>query len=342
MIDLAEKLDEETAKRIRISTHYVNRASEAAYVDQCIRYLVISRTDTQAQELHDVSLQRIFDEGNAHHVLLKREIEDAGFEFKDQERDFPPNDYELSGHIDGQVKMEISNCCSAEIGDGHKLLPSHYSTSPSDPLPVCMKCHQPCEIESALVPIEMKSCSPNVFRTVSTYKTAKELLECRHIWVQRYPAQIMVYLYLLEKEFGIILFKDKSTGRKHQIDVPIDYKYVQHILDTLVKVNEMVRAKKPPPPKSCDACKMCSFAKTFCFTSQDFGTGFSLMDDTQIIEKLKRHHKLYPLHKEWDDLDTELKAGFKGRPTIIGDFKITSNSHMRGDKEVFRTEINKL
>ena len=301
MINLAEKLDEETAKRIRISAHPTNKASEIGWVDHCKRYLVIARTNTQDQEMHDLGLQRIFDEGHSHHWLMKREIEDAGFKFIERERDFPPNDYELSGHIDGQVR-----------------------------------------IDGKFVPIELKSCSPNVFRTVSTYKTASELLECKHLWIQRYVGQISAYLFLLGKDEGIILFKDKSSGRKHQIDVSLNYEYVEHLLDELVDINRMVKKKSPPKPEMVDACKMCSFAKTMCFVGQDYGPGFDLMASELIEEKLKRYYSLYPTKKEYDALDEELKAGFRGRSVIIGDFKISSTSHMRGEKEVVRTKIEKL
>jgi len=316
MIDLVKTLDEQTEKNIRQSGHRAtNRASEAGWVDDCLRYLVLSRLHPELKERVDISLQRIFDEGRRQEFLLRREIEDAGLRIVKVDWPLKWKKFNLTGHIDGRIVTS----------DGE-------------------------------IAIELKSCSPNVFRVISTYQTSADLLSSKYIWVRHYPAQVMLYLIMADEEKGIILFKDKSTGKKHQINTVLDYDYTERILKGLEQVNRMVDENDPPPPKRVEACKRCPFARTACFVGQDFGPGFDLMEDAEIEAKLDRWMELWPKKNEFEELDKEIKEAFRGKNVIIGDYKIESKEYERKNykvpKEVkdqyveistyFRTSIEKI
>jgi len=115
MINLIEKLDQETAKRIKTYPHPNNRASECAH--PCIRFLVLSRLHSDKKALHDVGLQRIFDEGNLHEFAVLRELQDAGFQIIEQQRPFEWKKFRLTGRIDAKISingtaipLEIKSC----------------------------------------------------------------------------------------------------------------------------------------------------------------------------------------------------------------------------------------
>lgn len=287
MINIIEKLDQETAKRIKSYPSKSNRASECGH--PCIRFLVLSRLQPEKKGLHDVGLQRIFDEGNLHEGAVLREIQDAGLKLVEQQRPFDWKEIQLTGRIDAKIAMD-----------------------------------------GKLIPLEIKSCSPNSFQAIKNV-TSEEIKNSKYSWVRRYPAQLMAYMLMDGKEKGIIIFKNKTTGEKCQKEFDLDYIYMEGILKKLEKVNEYVVKNEIPPVEPLEDCKSCGFAKTVCFPGQDYGPGFEILTDEELIIKLERREELKESIREYKELDDELKEIFKGRSALVGDFKIES-------KEVERKE----
>lgn len=284
--DIVKRLDKETMSHIRLSTHALNRASEAGWVDECLRFLVLARLQPQDRFPVDIGLQRIFLEGNKQEKLMRVELEEAGYEIVQTQRDLHWAKFQLSGHIDGLIVI-----------DGKQ------------------------------VPLEIKSCNPNIFTTISKITDVKQLLVSSKPWLRGYPAQIMLYMLLMNKDEGIILFKCKSTGQKHQINVTLDYEYTEKILKGLEKVNDYVARKKLPVAKRCEACDRCGFARSVCYVGKDFGEGYTFLSDVEAEKLLERREKLYLPAKEFNDLDKKIKSAYRGRNILLGDFKIESKKH---------------
>lgn len=280
MIDIVEKLDKETAKRIKQYPHPNNRASEAGH--SCVRFLVLSRLHPEKKALHDVGLQRIFDEGNLHERAMLREIQDAGFEVVEQQRPFEWKKFQLSGRIDGKIHLN-----------------------------------------STLMPLEIKSCSPNIFPSIKD-STTEDMIHSKYVWIRRYPAQIMLYMMMAGVDVGMIIFKNKTTGEKCQKNFKIDYGYVESILKKLEKVNKHVTKNELPEVEISEECNSCGFSKTACFPDKDYGPGFVILSDKEKEEMLNRREELKGYTKEYNSLDKKLKAHFKGQNVICGDFKIES------------------
>ena len=280
MIDIVEKLDKETARRIKQYPHPNNRASECGH--PCIRFLVLSRLYSEKKALHDIGLQRIFDEGNLHERAMLREIEEAGFELVEQQRAFEWRKFQLSGRIDAKIRLN-----------------------------------------GKLIPLEIKSCSPNIFPSIKG-STTEEMIHSRHIWIRRYPGQIMTYMLMDNKDEGIIIFKNKTTGEKCQKNFKLNYEYVESILKKLEKVNEHVTKNEIPEVEISEECNSCGFSKTVCFPDKDYGPGFVILSDNEKEEMLNRREELKDNTKEYNSLDKKLKAHFKGQNVICGDFKIES------------------
>ena len=288
MENIVKKLDNETLKNIRQSARNSNRSSELGWWEECPRYLVLVRTDYDKMPLHDIDLQRIFDEGKKQEKLVRMELEEAGYEIIDVQRDEKWKHLNITGHIDGKIRL-----------DGKTPI------------------------------IEIKSCSPNVFHTISTIDKAEDLKNSKFFWIRGYYAQIQGYHLLFNEEEGIILFKNKSTAKKHQIDSYLDYEYCERMCKVIEEVNDRVEKNNPWPIEMKEACKRCPFQKTMCFPDMDYGPGFDFLSDEETETKLIRWEETKEVAKEHEELDKELKEHFKGRSVILGDFKIESSKHER-------------
>lgn len=285
---IVEKIEESIARRIKTYPHPTNRASEAGH--PCVRYLVLSRLEGDKKALHDVGLQKIFDEGNLHEGAVLRQVQDAGFNLSEQQRPFEWKKFQLAGRIDSCVGY------------------NGWS-----------------------IPLEIKSCSPNVFPTIKAMD-AKDMVKSKYPWVRKYPAQILLYMLMSGSDTGVMIFKNKTNGDECEKFFTLDdenLKYVESILGKLEKVNEYVARNEVPPLEPCDDCKGCGFAKSICFPGQDYGPGFDFITDGEVEAKLIRWEGLRTASKEFEELDKELKEHFKGKAAIIGDFKVESKSFER-------------
>jgi hypothetical protein len=314
--DIVAALDARTARRIKSYPHPQNRASEAGH--PCVRFLVLSRIATHLKTLHDVGLQRIFDLGNVVEDAVIRELEDAGLRIVEQQRGYEWKKFQLSGRID------------AKIG-----------------------------INGSFLPLEIKSSSPNVFRAVVDMAPS-DMLKSKYPWIRKYPAQLLLYCLMEGAEAGVMLFFNKTTGEKCQKLFILGsdmMAYAETILKKLELVNEWVAKNDAPPAERIADCEGCGFAKTSCFVGQDYGPGFELMMDAAEVEaKLERRESLAPAAKEYDEIDEELKAQFRGKSAIVGAFKIESKPYEKtkydwpdelkaqyaSKKTEFRTSIERI
>jgi len=284
--NIPEVLDKETAKRIKIFPHPNNRASEGGH--PCVRFLVLSRISNKLRTLHDVGLQRIFDEGNLHEDALMRELQEAGLKIVEQQRGYEWPELQLTGRIDGRLG-----------------------------------------VNGSFLPLELKSCSPNVFRELQEIEPL-DMLKSKHTWIRKYPAQILLYMLMEGAEYGVMIFKNKQTGEKCQklfrLEGPA-LEYAETVIKKLEAVNAHVELKTVPPTALIDDCRGCAFAKTACFPGEDYGPGIDILQDPELESKLERRAKLEPAAKEFEALDKEVKGGLRGRTVVVGPFIIESKPY---------------
>lgn len=301
---LIEKIYDEKAKKIRVTPCHTNRASEAGH--SCERYLVLRRLKWQDMRLHDVRLQLIFDEGNHQERILLRDLEEAGVQIIDQQRDYEWRNFQLTAHLD----------CKAVL-------------SPTE-----------------AAPVECKSMSPHIWEKINTMA---DLIQSDKPWLQKYPAQIQLYLLLANAERGFLILKNKSTGELKEIEVRLDLEYAEGILKKLERVNAHVAAGTVPPaiPYDEDICEQCPFFQTTCLVEVK-RTALVLSEDAELASNLSRRAELEPLKQEYDRLDKSVKAKVKGQEKLAcGNFLILGKEVSRKAYQVeassyWQTSIKKI
>jgi hypothetical protein len=186
----------------------------------------------------------------------------------------------------------------------------------------------------SFLPLEIKSCSPNVFRAILDMAPGA-MITSKYPWVRKYPAQLLLYCLMEGSEAGIMLFFNKSTGEKCRKLFILDsdmMAYAETILKKLEQVNACVKAGEAPPAERIADCTDCGFAKTSCFVGQDYGPGFEMMMDAADVEaKLERREALATAAKEYAEIDEEIKEQFRGKSAIVGGFKIESKTYDKTD-----------
>jgi hypothetical protein len=284
--DIPELLDAESAKRIRIFPHPNNRASEGGH--PCVRFLVLSRTSNNLRSLHDIGLQRIFDEGNLHEDALMREMSGAGLRIIEQQRGYEWPELQLAGRIDGKlavdgsfVPLEIKSC-SANIFPEIKDI---------EPMAMLKSKHSwirkyPAQILLYML-MEGAEYGCMVFKNKGTGEKAQKL-------------------FRLEGDA---------------------LEYAESVMKKLEAVNAHIVLKTVPDPVLIDDCRGCAFAKTACFPGEDYGPGIDILKDPELETKLERREKLQPSAKEFESLDKEVKDGLRGRNAVVGPFIIESKGY---------------
>lgn len=267
------------SKARKIKGYPVNSNRASDLGVPCVRYHVLNRTRWQEKSLHDVGLQFVFDIGNEIEEIVLKELSDAGIKIIEQQRSFSWPEYSITGHIDGIVLAD----------------------------------------ENKAYPMEIKSCSPFVFKAINTID---DLKNGKYGYLRKYPTQLNLYLLMDGKERGVFLFKDKVSGQLKEIWMDLDYDLGEETLQRAKEINTHVSAGTLPAPIGEEMwCNGCAFAH-ICLPEQ---IGKEVEVDTgELATMLDRLEELKPAKSEYEEIDKQVKETVKGREKILaGDYFIT-------------------
>lgn len=272
-----------------------NRASELGH--PCLRYLVFLRTRWQDRALPSPRLLAIFREGQIHEDAVLRLLQESGFTIVEQQRPFFWEEYQITGKID--AKLGLDERLAEELNQAYG---------------VSLNGHRP------LVPLEIKSCSSMVFKTIEDYQGLKS---SKYLWIRKYPAQMVLYLLMDNKEIGLMLFKDKQTGAIKEVWIPLDWDLGEELLKKAEAVNRHVAEGTIPSAEwDEDYCPECPFLHICSVEARRTAMDFS--EDSELAEKIRRWWELKPLKAEYDRLDEEIKKAVKGKEKmVVGGFLVT-------------------
>ena len=170
-----------------------------------------------------------------------------------------------------------------------------------------------------LFPLEIKSCSPYVFKTINS---VNDLTNGKYGYLRKYPAQLTLYCLMGNKEKGVILFKDKTSGQMKEVWIPLDYELGETLLKRAEAINAHVAAGTLPDPINDDMwCEGCAFAH-ICLP-EHIGKEVEI-DTGELATMLDRLDALKDAKKEYDELNDQVKKAVEGREKVLaGEWFVT-------------------
>jgi CRISPR/Cas system-associated exonuclease Cas4 (RecB family) len=161
-------------------------------------------------------------------------------------------------------------------------------------------------------PLEIKSCSPYVFKTINS---VADLTHGKYGYLRKYPAQLTLYCLMANKEKGVILFKDKTSGQMKEIWIPLDYELGETLLKRAEAVNAHLAAGTLPEPINDDLwCEGCAYAH-ICLPDH---IGKEVEIDTgELATMLDRLDELKPAVREYEEIDEQVKKAVEGKEKVL-------------------------
>lgn len=302
-IDKQKLLDAEDALLSRVDGHLASRimnrtsrgfnwASDLGF--ECDTYQALCRLKGELRPPNSLRLEKVFRRGREWEIPNVRLLQDAGIRVADRIGSYHWKEYQIKGRLDFWVYLKL---------DGREVK----------------------------IPAEHKTCSPNVFRAVLKHKERGEpLTKAKYVWLRKYPGQLQTYELQMGSEFGLWFFFEAVSGDYFFWLYPLDYQYAESLIQRAERCNSNIAKGIIPEPKRKDICLGCDFCETYCFVGKDFGPGYELVDDEDLLAKVGRYFETMEAHDEHMELDLELlgnkkKPGlFYGRNVVTTDYKVTS------------------
>jgi hypothetical protein len=195
---------------------------------------------------------------------------------------------------------------------------SQYNISGTEDWHLCLDGHtvEPIGI------LDGKSASENAFRRYTDLESLK-----RSTYAYKYSPQVQIYNFANNFECGGLLFYNK-TNPYHEwriIDVPVDFEYVESVLQKCGRVNKAIEARTTPQ-QICEPfwCKACPF-EPICLPELDGeGLGSKLNESPEVEQLVHRLMELKPLFGEYNDTLKQVKGHLvKGQDLITKSAVIT-------------------
>lgn len=302
-LDIPGAVDALMEKRIQIYPCHANRASSAGY--ECERRLVYERVAWEKKLKHEVGLQYIFSLGDTMETTVERELADAGIKLVEGQRPYKNERMQITGRIDGKTYITLVHMKKDGVDDAgnDKWVEDRR--------------------EKRLVPIDYKSINTEYFNGIIP-NNEQSVREHAVEHVRGYIAQIMVYMLEANEEYGVLLFKNKASGRYKQVVVKLDYVYAEGIYKKFERINAAVaawiaadgpeakNATLPARIEDLTKCKRCPF-RAECLPDISFGQALIPASDPFLEQLISKKNHAYPARQEYEDVKEELDNLVKNR-----------------------------
>jgi len=175
-------------------------------------------------------------------------------------------------------------------------------------------------IDGKAFPTEVKSAAPHPFESINS---VQDMLKHKYLYMRKYPAQLTLYLLMDNKDEGLFLFKNKSTGELKEIWMDLDYEFAESLVRKAETINKHVAEGTLPAPMDYDEdiCGDCGFAH-ICLPDR-IGNEVEVTQDGVLLELVNRYMELKPGAKEYDEVNEKITKLVQGREKIlVGDYFI--------------------
>lgn len=253
---------------------------------ECARQLLWYRTKWQDQEPPAAAMQRRFILGSMLEPGILRLLQDSGIQVMQYQRPVTDEELELSGRIDGTVKLP----------DGRVFA------------------------------MDAKTAARSSFKKIQKFGTAAAMLEAEQQYIRGYVITQGFYARMMNLPGSLLFVVCKETMETCTIEILLEDPAVQAAMAEtearLRKVNAAFREKRDLPAEPGSYCRDCAFLKT-CLPDRDFGAGVSVLMNEELAEKIARHEELKPLRSEYETLDDDLKDVFgKAGEFLVGPWQV--------------------
>jgi hypothetical protein len=187
-------------------------------------------------------------------------------------------------------------------------------------------------INGDVFPCEVKSAAPNAFASINS---VQDMLHHKWAYMRRYPAQLTLYLLMDNKERGLFLFKNKSTGELKEIWMDLDMDFAESLVQKAEAINKHVAEGTLPSPMEYqeDICGDCGFVH-ICLPDR-IGKEVEISDNTELLELVIRYNTLKPGAKEFDEVNDRINKIVEGKEKIlVGDWFIEGKWQARMSYEI--------
>jgi hypothetical protein len=150
----------------------------------------------------------------------------------------------------------------------------------------------------------------------------QDFFDSKKVWIRKYPAQLMTYLYIKNEDRGFFYLKSIPGFQPKLIWVDLDYNYMESLLQKTEQIENHIKNKTLPDRiTDYSVCERCNFLQ-LCLPEIK-RQPMEFIDNEEMEAKLKRWEELKPLSKEYEEIDKEIKKSFEGHEKLmIGDFII--------------------
>lgn len=285
--ELEQAIEESVRDRIQIYARNAIWSSSLGH--PCLRQQEYFITRGNDQLKISVGTKEVFEEGNIHEAAIMDKLRKAGFNIRRSGRPLiepvRKDGKEFRYKISGRLDFEITH---------DKMKGEWY-------------------------PVEAKSMEPFGWRKINTIQ---DMFDSKRYYIRAYPLQMMMYLYSLGRELGLMILKNKVTGKLKFLWIWIDYDMVEKLLKKAEAINEAVAKIEADPDKAEelltdripydeDICGQCAF-RHICLPDQAFG-GEEIDLDKEIEKKLHDWAALKSFASQFKELDEEIKKRYKQR-----------------------------
>lgn len=166
---------------------------------------------------------------------------------------------------------------------------------------------------------EFKTMNENTWAKINTID---DMFEHKSDYIRAYPAQLQIYLYDQNEEYGLFVLCNDATLEWKTIVVKLNFSYVETLLQIAEKVKKAYdqNVEKNPFPRIPygSTCGRCEFAH-ICLPDI-LNDGLEMIDNEHLEEMLKERKSLEDAYKQYKNLDEEAKeiAGRVGKNFLVG------------------------
>lgn len=157
-----------------------------------------------------------------------------------------------------------------------------------------------------MFPCEIKGLAPNSFDSIHIID---DMLHHKQYYIQKYPAQLLTYMFHYGKEKGFFILFNKVNGRIKIIDASLDYEYYETLLQKAERVYRHIdQGSLPEIPEDITICEQCSFLH---ICGAKVNHGISTVDNGKLEKLLAERERLLPLVKEFESIKKLIKLNMR-------------------------------